>query len=58
MALEDLRKQVDLGESRRRIAGDDPFLQANFDAMVTGSAVARAWQEAAGKLEPEGLPRL
>jgi len=58
MSLEDLRKQVDVAEFRRRIAGDDVFLQVNFDAMIAGSAVARAWQEASGKLEPEGLPRL
>lgn len=57
MTLEELRAKVDLSDHRRRIAGDDPFIGANFDAGVTGSAIARAWQAARGHLEPEGLPR-
>jgi cyclase len=57
MPLAELRRHVDLAPFRARIAGDDPFLQANFDAMAADSAVARAWQAARGALEPEGLPR-
>jgi hypothetical protein len=51
-----LRKEVDLAPFRVRIAGDDPLLKANFDAMAD-SAVARAYQQMKGALEPEGLPR-
>jgi glyoxylase-like metal-dependent hydrolase (beta-lactamase superfamily II) len=53
--LEAVRKKVDLAPFRVRIAGNDPILRANFDAMAD-SAVARSWQERRGKLEPEGLP--
>ncbi|MGZ5106113.1 MAG: MBL fold metallo-hydrolase [Usitatibacter sp.] len=53
--LADVRKDVDLAAFRAAIAGDDPILRANFDAMAD-SAVARAWQERRGALEPEGLP--
>jgi glyoxylase-like metal-dependent hydrolase (beta-lactamase superfamily II) len=46
---------------RANTAGDAvvyvPVLNANFRNMVTGSAVARAYQEVAGKLEPEGIPK-
>jgi cyclase len=56
MALEDLRTRVDLAVFRARMAGDSAFIGANFDAMAR-SAVERAWQEMAGHLEPEGLPR-
>lgn len=55
MPLEELRKKVDLATFRARIAGSDPVIGANFDAMVSGSAVARAWQQARGQMEPEGL---
>ena len=55
-SLEDVRKRVDLAAFRARIAGDDPVIQANFDAMAA-SAVARAWQAARGAMEPEGLPK-
>jgi cyclase len=51
-----LRKEVDLAPFRVRIAGDDPLLKANFDAMAD-SAVARAYQQMKGALEPEGMPR-
>ena len=56
MTLDELRTHVDLAGLRARIAGDNSFIGANFDAMAR-SAVARAWQEREGKLEPEGLPR-
>lgn len=51
-----LRKKIDLAPWRRRFAGDDRFIGANFDHMVGGLAVDRAWQELAGRWEPEGLP--
>ena len=57
-SLEEVRGKVDLGPFRARIAGDDPVLRANFDAMVAGSAVARAYQAVRGEMEPEGLPKL
>jgi glyoxylase-like metal-dependent hydrolase (beta-lactamase superfamily II) len=57
ITLEDLRKKVDLAAFRARIAGTDPLLQLNFDAAVTGAAVARAWQAMRGHMEPEGLPK-
>jgi cyclase len=53
--LEDVRKHVDLGASRAKIAGDDRFLQANFDYMMK-SAVDRAYQEVTGTLKPENQP--
>lgn len=57
MTEDEVRAKVDLEAFRARIAGDDPSRNANFDAQVRGSAVARAYQEAIGRLEPEGLPR-
>ena len=54
-SLEEVRARVDLAAFRQRFAGDDPFIGANFDAMVSGTAVARAWQAVAGRLDPEGL---
>jgi hypothetical protein len=56
MSFEDVRKKVDIAKFRAKIAGDDKFIQANFDDMVGQSAIKRAWEEAAGKMEPEGLP--
>ena len=56
MELAELRKRIDLADWRKRFAGDDRFIGANFDNMVTDLAVGRAWQELAGRLEPEGLP--
>ncbi|HKY93065.1 MAG TPA: MBL fold metallo-hydrolase [Nevskiaceae bacterium] len=56
MTLEELEPLVKLDEFRTRFAGDDKFLQANFDYMVGQLALKRAWQQAAGKLEPEGQP--
>ncbi len=56
MKLEELRKQVDLADFRKRIAGDSAFIGANFDAAAQ-SAVDRAWQQASGKMDPEGLPK-
>jgi hypothetical protein len=34
----------------------DKFIQANFDEMIGQSAIKRAWEQANGKLEPEGFP--
>ena len=56
MSAAELRKHVDLKAFREAIAGDDPVIGANFDYMVGDLAVGRAWQELAGKWEPEGLP--
>ncbi len=56
MTLDELRKHVDVAQFRKQIAGDDRFIGANFD-VAAQSAVQRAWEEACGKLEPEGLPR-
>ena len=56
MKLEDLKKQVDLADFRKQIAGDSAFIGANFDAAAQ-SAIERAWQQARGKMEPEGLPK-
>lgn len=56
MPLAEMRKAIDLAAWRRRFAGEDRFIGANFDNMVTDLAVGRAWQELAGKFEPEGLP--
>ena len=55
MSVEDLRAKIDLKASRQRIAGDDPFIGANFDNMIGNLAIARAWQEITGKWEPEAI---
>jgi cyclase len=57
MGLEELRKAVDLEPFRRRIAGDDAFVNANFEPTLVLPALTRAWQAARGELAPEGLPR-
>ena len=56
MTLDDLRKHVEVADFRKRIAGDNAFVGANFDVAMQ-SAVQRAWEQSAGKMEPEGLPR-
>lgn len=55
MTEEALRERVDLAPFRRRIAGDDATIGANFDYMVGRLAVGRAWQALRGALEPEAL---
>jgi glyoxylase-like metal-dependent hydrolase (beta-lactamase superfamily II) len=55
MKLEELKSKVDVREWRQRIAGENAVLGLNFDAMAA-SAVGRAWQQANGHMEPEGLP--
>ena len=57
MTVEELRKAIDLEPFRKRIAGDDPFVNANFEPTFVLPAVTRAWQAARGELLPEGLPR-
>ena len=57
MTLDEVRAKVDLDTFRTRIAGGNAFIEANFNNMVARSAVARAVQEAEGKLEPEGMPK-
>lgn len=56
MTLDELRKHVDVAEFRKRIAGESAFIGANFD-VAAASAVQRAWEQASGRMEPEGLPR-
>jgi glyoxylase-like metal-dependent hydrolase (beta-lactamase superfamily II) len=55
MTVEELRAKIDLKAERQRIAGDDAFVGVNFDNMIGNLAVARAWQELAGKWEPEAV---
>jgi glyoxylase-like metal-dependent hydrolase (beta-lactamase superfamily II) len=55
MTAEELRTKIDLQAHRQRIAGDDPFVGANFDYMIGNLAVGRAWQELAGQWEPESI---
>jgi len=57
MSADDLRAKIDIEAFRTRIAGGNAFIDANFNAGIKGSAVNRAWQELAGKLEPEQMPR-
>ena len=57
MTAEELRGKIDIEPFRARIAGTNAFIDANFNAMVKSSAVNRAWQELAGKLEPEAMPK-
>ena len=55
MTVEELRKAIDLKAHRARIAGDNATVGANFDYMIGDLAVKRAWEELAGKWEPEAL---
>lgn len=55
MTAEELRAKIDLKAHRQRIAGDDAMIGANFDNMIGNLAVGRAWQELAGKWEPESV---
>jgi len=57
MKLDELRALIDVEPFRARIAGSNAFIDANFSAMIKNAAVARAWQELEGKLEPEQMPR-
>jgi glyoxylase-like metal-dependent hydrolase (beta-lactamase superfamily II) len=55
MTAEELRKQIDLKAARAEFSGDNAMIAANFDYMIGELAVKRAWEELAGKWEPEGL---
>jgi glyoxylase-like metal-dependent hydrolase (beta-lactamase superfamily II) len=57
MSAGDLRGHVDVSALRERVCGSDRVLLANFDAMVLGSGVERAWEELRGELAPEAMPR-
>jgi hypothetical protein len=57
ITVEELRAKIDVEPFKQRIAGGNAFIEANFNAMVKTSAVARAWQELAGQLEPEAMPK-
>ena len=49
-----LREKIDLSQFSDRFAHGDPFLKANFDAQMKGSAIDRMWQELTGQWKPEG----
>jgi glyoxylase-like metal-dependent hydrolase (beta-lactamase superfamily II) len=55
MTAEELRAKIDLKAHRQRIAGDDAMIGVNFDNMIGNLAIGRAWQELAGKWEPEAI---
>jgi cyclase len=55
MTAEELKKRIDLKAARAEFSGDNAMIGANFDYNVGDLAVARAWQELAGKFEPEGF---
>lgn len=55
MTAEELRAKIDLKAHRQRIAGEDAMIGVNFDNMIGNLAVGRAWQELAGKWEPEAV---
>jgi hypothetical protein len=57
MSADELRKAIDVSSLRERIAGSDRSVAANFDEMVLGSGVDRAWEELRGQFEPEAMPR-
>ena len=57
MTAEELRAKIDLEPYRARIAGGNAFIDANFNAMIKSSAVNRAWEELAGAMKPEEMPR-
>jgi cyclase len=57
ISAEELRKAIDVSKLRERIAGSDRILAANFDEMVLGSGVERAWEELRGEFKPEAMPR-
>jgi len=57
MTAEDLRKKIDLEPFRQRIAAGNAFIDANFNAMIKTSAVNRAWEELAGAMKPEEMPK-
>jgi glyoxylase-like metal-dependent hydrolase (beta-lactamase superfamily II) len=57
MTVAQLREAIDFEPFRKRIAGDDPLVNANFEPTLVLPALTRAWQAARGELAPEGLPR-
>jgi glyoxylase-like metal-dependent hydrolase (beta-lactamase superfamily II) len=57
MSVEELRGQIDLEPFRARIAAGNAFVDANFNYMIKDSAVARAWEELAGQMKPEEMPK-
>lgn len=54
MTADELRAAIDLSALRARFCGEDAIRGLNFDAMIGGSAVERAWQELSGQWQPEG----
>lgn len=55
MTAAQLREKIDLAQHRRKIAGDDALIGANFDYMIRELAIGRAWQELAGEWQPESI---
>jgi glyoxylase-like metal-dependent hydrolase (beta-lactamase superfamily II) len=55
LSVEDTRKQVNLGEFEKRLAGNDPDRQHAFRDYFVRPAVDRAYDEAKGQLKPEGI---
>jgi hypothetical protein len=45
---------MEVSDFRKKIAGDDKFLIANFDGVIMGSSIERAWEEEQGNFRPEG----
>lgn len=54
MTADELRERIDLSSFRAEFCGDDAIRGLNFDAMIRGSAVDRAWQDLSGQWQPEG----
>jgi len=54
MTADQLRDKIDLSAFGERFAHGDPFIKANFDAQMKGSAIDRMWQELSGQWKPEG----
>jgi glyoxylase-like metal-dependent hydrolase (beta-lactamase superfamily II) len=55
MSEEDTRKQVNLDAFAQQLAGDDPYRKRAFQEFFIQPAVGRAYEEAIGKMKPEGL---
>jgi len=54
MTADQLREKIDLSAFVDHFTHGDPFLKANFDAQMKGSAIERMWQELTGQWKPEG----
>jgi cyclase len=52
---EEVRKQVKLDEFAKQLAGENPYRKRAFAEFFVQPAVGRAYEEAMGKMKPEGL---